>query len=234
MKEEYLRYYMLVFDASIEKNPALATRDFLTDKEDDLKPNRVAAPDEIRLIYLRRVTYGKSALTDGEVELISTALERPDENTIRIARELIHDHLSLCRNSDSKIADIVEQMIDAVKGPKLKGRKIEYYKNRNSVIARAVQRLIASGFNKTGEKNSACSTVSDELSRMGYPLSADAVRKVFDTELKNQQSREEIELAGTKMREVWGEDWAEEHRSAMRQIEDLGKKLGYIHSSDAT
>ncbi|MCF3592470.1 hypothetical protein LZG00_00465 [Rhodobacteraceae bacterium LMO-12] len=233
-RQEYLRFFMLEFNASIERDPVTATRDFLFDNKTSLDPNPDLLPDGIRLVYLKRQTYGKSTLTVSEIEAIAEALERPNRKVVSTAKALLLDHLSLSNAPPRSALPLLEKLFTAIENPRSRGRSATYNINRNSVINFAVQRLTSSGLTKTGVNGSACDIVADELCRIGYPISADGVRKIVDALKGHVSEREEVEMVMDVIRQGVSPELAEKQEDAWRVLEGIGKKMGYIPSNDTS
>ncbi|WP_299872685.1 hypothetical protein [uncultured Sulfitobacter sp.] len=232
--EQYQRFYTLVFDAAIERDPVTATHDYLFENRDSLEASISLLQDELRIVFLRRVTYGKSALTQDEIQAISDALTAPDDAAIEAARELLVDHLALSETSPSNLSGVFQKLFSAMDNPKRAGRKSTAYASRNHVICSAVNRLMKAGLTKIGQGQSACQIVSDEMCKLGFPLSIDGVRKVLDGAKPGSVNPEEVDMVIAKASEGFSQKELQERKDAWDRLEEIGKKEGYIPSSDAS
>ncbi len=232
--EEYLRFFMLAYHASIDRDPITATRDYLFEHAAALAPNPTLLPDGIRSVFLRRITYGKSLLEPSEIDIILNSLGQPDDKIISAARELVLDHLSLSDSPPRDVLPILERLFTALDKPRRKGRSATYNNGRNYIISTAVRRLVAAGLYKTGVGGSACDIVGAELCRMGHPISADGVRKIVDAFSVEAVSSEEVEMVRHVLRQDTSDKLEAKREESWRFLSELGKKLGYIHSNDQT
>lgn len=230
--KQYLRFYMLTFDAGLERDPVQATRDFLENSAYCLEPSDLPIPEPLRVVYLRRDAYGESSLTFEEISVLSEVLGSPTDTIIEISKKLITSHVRLSEKPCPAFSDLLELFFEALEKPKRRGRTSEQYADRNSTISSAVKRLINAGFKKTGGDFPACAVVSDELCRLGHPISADGVRKIVDAHRPPPVNDEMFNMVVTAASEGMSADEIRSRDEAWLFLEELGKKEGYIPSGD--
>lgn len=231
-RKHYRRFFMLTFDAGLELDPVQATHDFLQNHATSLEPSALPIPEELLLVYLRRDAHGDSPLTPEEIKVLSEVLRNPTDAIIEISKGLITRHVRLSKSASIGFAELLEMFIEALGKPKRRGRTTEQYADRNQIIRLAVERLTKAGLKKFGGDLPACEIVSDELCRVGHPISADGVRKIVDAGGAKAINDEMVDLAIAAALEGMSVEKIRARDDAWLVIEDFGKKEGYIPSSD--
>jgi hypothetical protein len=233
--EDPSRFFMFEFDAGIDRDPITATRDFFSDKLNakGLEPRKNMLPEGVvRTISQRIHAYGERQLTEDELADISEALNCADKVTLKTAKNLVRMHIKQTQEMSPRLVRLLEVLLDHPFSMKRRGRVRAHNENRNFVIHKAVKRLTAAGLSKIGTELSACEIVSGELCRLGYPLTADAVRKIVDSYLPSRSHEEELTLTRAEMMKGVSEETLETVRQWRREMYELGKKMGYIPSSE--